>query len=100
MKQRVMTFVLLSGLVSPGALLAQKPQILFIGAPATADCEALAASVVGLSQKAAERLGKSASVVTRVIRRGRQDLVVTTDFKGDRLNLNLDKGLVASAKCG
>lgn len=100
MKLRYVSFVLLSGLVSPSVLLAREPQILSIGAPSTADCEALAASVVGLSQKAAERLGQSASVVTRVMRRGHQDQAGTTDFRGDRLNLNLDKGLVIAARCG
>ena len=100
MKQLFVSFVLLSGFVSPSVLLAREPQILFIGAPLTTDCEALAANVVGLTQKAAERLGQSESVVTRVMRRGQQDQVGTTDFRGDRLNLNLDKGLVVAAKCG
>ena len=100
MKQRVVTFMLLSGLVSPVMLLAQEPLILDLGAPSTVACETLATSVIGLSQRRVDRLAKKASVVTRVMRRGQQDQSATTDFRGDRLNLGLDKGLVVSAKCG
>lgn len=100
MKQRVVTFLLLSGLVSPVMLLAQEPLILDLDAPSTVACEKLAAGVVGLTQKAAEGLAKKAGVVTRVMRRGDQDQSATTDYRADRLNLNLNKGRVASAKCG
>ena len=100
MKQRVVTFVLLSGLVSQVMSLAQAPLILDLGAASAVACGTLAASVIGLSQKAAEGSGKKAGVVMRVMRRGQQDQSATTDFKADRLNLYLDKGRVASAKCG
>jgi hypothetical protein len=100
MKQRVVILVLLAALVSPVVLLAQEPLILDLDAPSTVACETLVAGVVGLSQKAAEGLAKNAGVAIRVMRRGERDQAATTDFRADRLNLNLNQGLVASAKCG
>lgn len=63
-------------------------------------CSALARQAPGLSFSKLARLAHEAGVLLRVSRRDGHDLVVTFDFRLDRLDVAVRAGTVTSARCG
>ena len=63
-------------------------------------CAALALKVVGMKRRAAADLSKKDRIPVRVVRNGKTVYPGTMDYRANRLNLELEKNRVVTARCG
>lgn len=63
-------------------------------------CKSVTQTVVGMSEEDAIKTLKSNEVPYRIVARDDKHYIVTMDFRGERANLEIKKGIVTDARCG
>lgn len=65
-----------------------------------AACQALSKSVIGKTGEEARAMGREAGVSVRTARIDKESFMLTMDYRPERLNIEIDAGVVAAARCG
>ena len=65
-----------------------------------AACQKLRKSVLGKTQDVAHAMGREVSVSVRTARIGTESFMVTMDYRLERLNIEIDSGVITVAQCG